>query len=85
MNQALARAVGIAGSQSALARIVGVRQMHVWNWLNRGTKRVPGEYVIPIARATGWRVTPHELRPDLYPNAGDGVPVDVDFSEGGEA
>ena len=30
--------------------------------------------VIDVCAATGWRVTPHELRPDLYPNADDGLP-----------
>ncbi|WP_420997613.1 transcriptional regulator [Cupriavidus sp. 30B13] len=65
MNTSLQRAVEVAGSQSELARRIGVRQMHVWNWLNRSKGKVPGEYVLPIERATG--VSRHDLRPDLYP------------------
>ncbi|MFI9652822.1 transcriptional regulator [Guyparkeria halopsychrophila] len=66
---ALARAVDLAGSQSELARRIGVDQPHIWNWLNRGRKRVPGEYVIPIEEAVGGAVTRQQLRPDLYPES----------------
>lgn len=61
----LQKAIDLAGSQSELARRVGVKQQHVWKWLNRNKRGVPGEYVIPIEEATG--VSRHELRPDLYP------------------
>ena len=52
MTTALRRAVEITGSQSELARRIGVRQMHVWNWLNRSKSRVPGEYVIAIEKGS---------------------------------
>lgn len=65
-TEPLERAIQVAGSQSALARAINVRQGHVWHWLNK-SKRVPAEYVIPIERATGGNVLRHELRPDLYP------------------
>lgn len=64
-NTPLQRAVTLAGSQTELARRIGVQQAHVWNWLNRSKGKVPGEHVIPIEKATG--VSRHELRPDLYP------------------
>jgi DNA-binding transcriptional regulator YdaS (Cro superfamily) len=64
---ALERAVDLVGSQSELARRIGKKQPHIWNWMNRGSKRVPGEYVIPIEEATGGKVARQELRPDLYP------------------
>lgn len=79
-ENAFERACKIIGSRAAVARTLGVTKGAVSQW-----SVVPADRVIQIARATGWCVTPHELRPDLYPNAGDGVPVDVDFSEGGEA
>jgi DNA-binding transcriptional regulator YdaS (Cro superfamily) len=63
---ALERAVAIVGSQSALARKLGLKQAHIWNWLNK-TKRVPGEAVLGIEAATDGKVTRTELRPDLYP------------------
>lgn len=53
------------GSQSALARALGVKQAHVWNWLNRD-KRLPAEYCLKIEQATGGQVTRHDLRPDIF-------------------
>lgn len=63
---ALEKAIDIVGSQAELARALGVKPQHVWNWLNRDAK-VPAEQVIPIENATTGKVTRHELRPDLYP------------------
>lgn len=39
-----------------------------------GSCKLGSEVVIKWAAATGFKVTPHELRPDLYPNARDGLP-----------
>mgnify|MGYP000020540069 CR=1 FL=1 len=61
---ALKKAIAVAGSQSALARILGTRQSTVSAWLLRGTP-LPAERVLPIEEATG--VSRHDLRPDLYP------------------
>ena len=64
---ALHRAIAVVGgTQTALARALGLSQAHVWNWLRAG--RVPAERVLPIYRATGGAVSPHELRPDIYPD-----------------
>ena len=57
-------AIEKAGGQTALAGLLGVRQSHVWNWLNRD-KRVPVDRVLAIEAAVG--VPRHELRPDIYP------------------
>jgi len=32
--------------------------------------------VIRYSCARDWEVTPHELRPDIYPNPTDGLPAD---------
>jgi hypothetical protein len=37
---------------------------------------VPATRVLAIAAASDWMVTPHELRPDLYPHPDDGMPPD---------
>jgi DNA-binding transcriptional regulator YdaS (Cro superfamily) len=66
MKSPLKRAVKVVGSQAALAKALGVKPQHVWNWLNRD-QRVPAEQVLPIEAATEGKVTRHELRPDLYP------------------
>jgi len=56
-------AVAVAGSQSELARRCGVKQGHVWKWLQSG--RIPAERVIAVEAATG--ISRTELRPDIYP------------------
>lgn len=73
----------MAGGQVALAnRIAAVRhaskvkQSHVWKWLNSPSEDMtpPPEWVIPICEALDWAISPHELRPDIYPNPTDGLP-----------
>lgn len=59
------RAAKAAGSQSALARVLGCTPQNVQRWCASG--RVPAERVISVERATG--IPRHELRPDLYPDA----------------
>lgn len=61
---ALQKAVDVFGSQAALAAAIGKQQQHVQYWLKT---KVPAEHVIPIERATGGKVSRHDLRPDLYP------------------
>lgn len=65
MIEPLKKAVELAGGQAHLARAIGVRQQHVWNWLNRDGK-TPAEHVLAIERAVEGRVTRHELRPDVF-------------------
>jgi DNA-binding transcriptional regulator YdaS (Cro superfamily) len=60
----LIEAIGVAGSQTALAKKIGVRQSHISNWIYRD-KKVPAEMVLKIERATG--ISRHKLRPDIYP------------------
>ena len=58
-------------SQSELALLLETTQQNISRWLNA---KMPAERVIPICQLMGWEVTPHELRPDLYPNKSDGLP-----------
>ncbi|EJG7545970.1 helix-turn-helix domain-containing protein [Escherichia coli] len=60
-------------SQSELGRRLGKTPQTISGWFK---KRVPAEEVIPACVALGWGVTPHELRPDKYPNPTDGLPVE---------
>lgn len=81
-KESLQKAVDFAGGQVHLAR--GIRehlhdskigQVHVWGWLNNVKMEVPpAETVIPIAATCHWKITPHDLRPDLYPNPDDALP-----------
>lgn len=79
----LRAAINLVGGQAKLAEKVSERlpgedrvgHTAVANWLQRG--QVPAERVIDIAHATSFRVTPHQLRPDLYPHPDDGLPEDL--------
>jgi DNA-binding transcriptional regulator YdaS (Cro superfamily) len=62
---ALEKAVEIAGSQAELARRLGKKQAHIWNWLHRD-KQVPAECVLAIESATDGAVTRYDLRPDVF-------------------
>jgi len=61
----LAKAVRVAGSQSAFGRLVGKRQSTVREWLKRG---LPAEFCQAVEAATG--VPKEQLRPDIYPPSG---------------
>lgn len=60
----LQQAVEHAGGQAALAIAIGVKQQHVWNWLNRSGKPAPSEHCAAIEGATGGAVMRWALRPD---------------------
>lgn len=68
----LQKAIAKAGSASALARGLGVSPMTISLWRTRSSGVVPVDRVMAIFDLTG--VTPHELRPDIYPNPTDGLP-----------
>ena len=84
-KETLIEAVRLAGGQVQLAsgirqRIPGskIGQVHVWGWLNAVKMEVPpADVVLPIADYLGYRMTPHQLRPDLYPNPTDALPPGV--------
>ncbi|HGM5416880.1 transcriptional regulator [Serratia plymuthica] len=63
------KAIRKHGNANTLGRALGVSRMAVCLWKKNG---VPSDRVLSIYSATG--VTPHELRPDLYPNQTDGLP-----------
>jgi DNA-binding transcriptional regulator YdaS (Cro superfamily) len=60
---AIAKVVVIVGSQTALARMLGVKQAHVWNWLHVH-KRCPAKYIRRASFATKGKVTESELLQD---------------------
>lgn len=62
----LEKAIEIAGSQSALARLIGdgVKQQTVWHWLSTG--KVAPEYCRAIERVTDGQVTRYELSPVVF-------------------
>lgn len=73
----LQRAIDLAGNPSKLAEKVEGKTTasHVFNWLNRDRGGVSPSSVIAVCRAVDFQVTPHQLRPDIYPNEADGMPT----------
>ena len=73
-QDALRRAVEIAGSQAAFARLLGVSQPSVWKWLDKG-KSLPAEHVHAVVAATG--IPKEELRPDLFGDLTVTTPAEI--------
>lgn len=69
---ALEKAIKNAGNAKKLAEKLDVSSMTISHWKKRCGGVVPQGRISSIFQATG--VTPHELRPDLYPNPTDGLP-----------
>lgn len=70
--QALRKAVDLAGGQTALAKKINaiagseLSQGHVWAWLNKENRKVPAEFCHVISQITAGRISPTELRPDVF-------------------
>ncbi|WP_337234902.1 transcriptional regulator [Proteus terrae] len=67
------KAIRTIGVPSAVSRMFGFNSpQSVFNWIKNN--KVPAERVIQLCELGGWVVSPHQLRPDLYPNQTDGLP-----------
>ncbi|HCZ8689728.1 TPA: helix-turn-helix domain-containing protein, partial [Proteus mirabilis] len=65
------KAIRTIGVPSAVSRMFGFNSpQSVFNWIKNN--KVPAERVIQLCELGGWVVSPHQLRPDLYPNKTDG-------------
>ena len=62
--RALDRVIAIIGSQSQLARDIGVKPQAVQQWVAAG--EVPTKRVLACEALTNAQVTRYELRPDIY-------------------
>lgn len=72
----LKKAIKICTSNKALAEKLGEKNVNTISmWLQR--ENLPDGRVIDVAKATDYQVTPHELRPDLYPHPDDGLPPEL--------
>jgi len=61
-----------AGGVVALSTALGLSRGAVSQW-----QVVPSDRVLAVCAATAWKVTPHQVRPDLYPNPNDALPDSV--------
>lgn len=62
-EEALAGAIKTIGGYAATSRAVSLKTA----WAVQKWKRCPASHVKALVEATNRTVTPHELRPDLYP------------------
>jgi DNA-binding transcriptional regulator YdaS (Cro superfamily) len=67
----VAEAVKYLGGPAKVARMGGVTPWAVSKWIRLG---LPPGRVIWLASQTGFRWTPHELAPQIYPYKRDGLP-----------
>lgn len=80
-DHAIYRAISLCRSQSELARRISavaqrkVAAQNIQYWL-QSVHGVGAESVLAVAAAVEFQVTPHELRPDLYPHPDDGLPAE---------
>lgn len=65
------------GSQAKMATAAGVSQVAVWRWFHKEIPEVPADHVLDLSKATNWALTPHFIRPDIYPNPTDALPFSV--------
>ena len=72
MNNPLNKAVEFCGGITSLATRINERANTISMWIQRSN--IPSEKVIAVSKATDYQVTPHDLRPDLYPYSFDGMP-----------
>lgn len=61
------------GGVVSLSKSLGLSRGAVSQW-----EEVPAERVLSVCALTNWRITPHQVRPDLYPNIGDGMPCNCE-------
>ena len=60
------KVISILGSQTILAKLIGVAPQSVHQWVTAG--KPPGNRVIEIEKLVHGKVSRTELRPDFYPS-----------------
>lgn len=72
MNDVVKKKVAKQFSQRELAALMNTKQQNVSRWFN---SKFPSSRVFHLCQLMRWEVTPHDIRPDIYPNPTDGLPV----------
>ncbi|EHN8769378.1 MULTISPECIES: YdaS family helix-turn-helix protein [Enterobacter cloacae complex] len=71
MNPNLKRQICLIKNQTEIAEALATKPQTVSLWLK---SQVPSHRVIPLCKFLDWKITPHEVRGDIYPNPTDGLP-----------
>lgn len=76
-KDALLRALELCGGPYRLAIDLDMHKTAVYGWVRDG--QVPADRVIEVCEhpSVTYQVTPHDLRPDLYPYPTDAIPADL--------
>ena len=69
--QGHAAAIQFLGGPSSVARLRGRTPWAISKWMRDG---IPPHEVLWLSEATGWKFSPHQLSPRLYPHPDDGLP-----------
>ena len=77
-NPLVAEAIDFLDGDSAVAKLAGITPWAVSKW----RKNLPADRVLWLSEKTGWKYTPNQLAPHLYPNTTDGLPVKKGSSYG---
>jgi DNA-binding transcriptional regulator YdaS (Cro superfamily) len=74
MRAAVREAIELAGGPAAAARLFEkpISREAVSQW-----DVCPKDRALDLSRAIQYRVTPHRLRPDMYPHRHDGLPEEL--------
>ena len=72
MNETVRSRLGELLSQRAISKGLGITPQAVNQWFSKSV--IPPRFVLQLCELTGWKVIPHEVRPDLYPSTDDGLP-----------
>lgn len=73
METGIEKAVRLAGSQTALAKLAGVSPQAVQKWVDQGY--APGGKCRLIEAKMNSQVTRYELNPEIFGEAADAVPL----------
>lgn len=60
-------------TQGELASELGVSQGLVSHWVTE-RKQIQPEEALALCEFSAWRIRPHDLRPDIWPNPSDALP-----------
>ena len=71
-KQIISKAASYVGGIVSMSLKLGKSRGAVSQW-----DTVPDAEVLNVSSLTGWRVTPHTIRPDLYPNPTDALPAEI--------
>jgi len=72
MDHKLKEKIKSCMSRVGIGNQLGISSQAVSKWMSRG--KVPPRRILPLCKALGWKITPHEIDPEAYPSPTDGLP-----------